>query len=133
MSIRDCRLLEFDEGALRNALSHCARQAASLGINIDTVEKLEFVPDRQELVVHTWDGGERRTSTLRAAELAALLIAYCTILRVPVPRRARKRVEMTTDRLRISMSQMIETPGDAARGPAASTPTVAPARAMLWE
>lgn len=135
MSIKDCRLLEFDEAALRGAFSRCARQAVSLGINADSIETLAFVADRQEVVVHTREGEQKRTSTLRTAELAALLIAYCAVLRVPVPRRPGKRIEITADRVRMSVSQMIETPGEAARGVVAASPAAAPApaRAMLWK
>lgn len=137
MSIRDMRLLEFDEDAIRGAIGRCTRQATALGLSADAIETLEFVGDRQELVVQSRDGGHRRISALRTAELAALLIAYCAVLRVPVPRRATKRVEVTGDRVRISMTQVVVTAGDAVRGAALSAPTpqaqVPSSRAMVWE
>ena len=102
-------MLEFDEAAVRDALRQCGRQASMLGICADTIDSVAFAVDTQEVVISFHANNVLSVQKLRAEQLAALMIAFCCALRVPVPRRAEKRLDITPGGLRIRFVITVQT------------------------
>jgi len=68
--------------------------SAALGLRIGGISRIEFQPDREAISVI--DSAGTPVAELRAESLAALLVAYCSRIKVPLPRLGQKSVDVTS-------------------------------------
>jgi hypothetical protein len=86
------RTVEFDSPAIIHALAAVPRMSQALGLS--RIARVEFQPDREAIRVIDPEGAS--VAELRAESLAALLVAYCSRIKVPLPRLGQKSVEITS-------------------------------------
>jgi hypothetical protein len=94
MTVSEQRTVEFDSAAILQAFSVVRRVSEALGLQCDKIARVTFEPDRQAISVIAESG--LPVAELRAETLAALLIAYCSRIKIPLPRPAEKNVEITS-------------------------------------
>lgn len=94
MAVLEQRIIEFDSAAVMQAFTTVRRVSEALGLHADRIVRVEFQPDRAAVIVIDNDG--RPVAELRAESLAALLVAYCSRIKVPLPRAARKDIEISS-------------------------------------
>jgi hypothetical protein len=66
----------------------------ALGLRTGRIARIEFQPEREAISVIDPDGTP--AAELKAEILAALLVAYCARIRIPLPRVGQKSVEVTS-------------------------------------
>jgi len=94
VAVLEQRVVEFDSAAVIQSLAIVRRISEALGLHADRIVRVEFQPDRS--VVSLIDNDGRLVAELGAESLAALLVAYCSRIKVPLPRAAQKNVEITS-------------------------------------
>jgi hypothetical protein len=87
------RAVEFDSPAILHAFAAVPRMSAALGLRLGRISRVEFRPEQEAISVVDPDGTP--VADLRAESLAALLVAYCSRISVPLPRLGQKSVEVT--------------------------------------
>ena len=88
------RTVEFDSPAILHALAAVPRMSTALGLRLGGISRVEFQPDREAISVI--DSAGTPVAELQAESLAALLVAYCARIKVPLPRLGQKSVEVTS-------------------------------------
>jgi hypothetical protein len=88
------RTVEFDSPAIMHAFAAVPRMSEALGLGPGRIARVEFQPDREAIRVIDPEGAP--VAELRAESLAALLVAYCSRIKVPLPRLGQKSVEVTS-------------------------------------
>ena len=66
----------------------------ALGLRLGGISRIEFRPEQEAISVI--DPSGTPVAELRAESLAALLVAYCSRIKVPLPRLGQKSVEVTS-------------------------------------
>ena len=128
MSIQDTRGLTFDEDAVRDALLRCMGAKLSLGFHDLTAVSLEFLDGEQGIRIRSRDN-THQVRTLGHDEVLALLLAYCDLNRVPLPRCAEKRIRITSAEVTmVMMHEVHQQPGKAAK----THPLAARGLAVQW-
>ena len=94
MAVLEQRVVEFDSTSVIQSFTVVRRISEALGLRADRIVRVEFHPDRSAVSLIDNDG--RLVAELRAESLAALLVAYCSRIKVPLPRAAQKDVEITS-------------------------------------
>ena len=93
MPIKELRTLMFDAAEVLRAVRMAPLVANALGLQGTYILGVEFKPD-EEAVVFVQDGGTR---TISSEALVALLVAYCSKVRIPMPRNGTKAIRVTQD------------------------------------
>jgi hypothetical protein len=88
------RTVEFDSPAILQAFAAVPRMSEALGLRLGRVSRVDFQPEREAITVIDPNGTP--VAELRAETLAALLVAYCSRIKVPLPRLGQKSVEVTS-------------------------------------
>ena len=132
MPIRDSRVLEFDGEALRAAIMRCGKNMAPSGVCAENIDRLDFLPERQELVVWFSAGDRLQSCTWTADRICALVVAYCAAIRLPMPHGAAKRIEVGQNIVRMAMSHLVADP-KAHGGSKPMHPLTAQGRAVAWD
>jgi hypothetical protein len=91
--IKELRTLMFDASEVLRAVRIAPLVANALGLQGTYILGVEFKPD-EESVVFVQDGGTR---TISSEALVALLVAYCSKVRIPMPRNGTKAIRVTQD------------------------------------
>jgi len=131
MVVRDSRVLEFDADAIRDAVVRAGRKAPAPGGGAETIVRVDFSPDRQEIAVWYLAGGHQRSWVLTSEKICALLIAYCAAIRLPMPRWTVKRVSVVPDGVRMAMSHDVADSNAGTVKP--MHPLTAQGRAVAWD
>ena len=93
LSVLDSRQLLFDEAAIRASVTVENRVARHLQLPMGAADRVHLMPDEQCLeIVANGPGGNPTIHRLSAAQLGALLIAYCIGSGIPVPRNCKKTI-----------------------------------------
>ena len=118
------RTVEFDLSTILHAFATVPRMSEALGLRIGRIVGVEFHPDREAISVIDTD--EKPVAELSSETLAALLVAYCARIKIPLPRLGQKSVEVTSASvvLRVATANRPEHPPN---GRQADFP-----RAMVW-
>lgn len=118
------RTVEFDTPTILHAFAAVPRMSEALGLRPGRIGRIEFQPEREAISVIDPEG--EPVAELRAESLAALLVAYCSRIKVPLPRFGQKSVEVTSRSvvLRIATASRPDQPS-------AGTQSAFP-RAMVW-
>lgn len=124
MAVLEQRVIEFDSAAVMQAFTTVRRVSEALGLHADRIVRIEFQPDRAS--VNAIDNDGRSAAELRAESLAALLVAYCSRIKVPLPRAAQKNVEITSHSVILRVTTESR-PGAPTGGVRSDFP-----RAMVW-
>jgi len=124
MAVLEQRVVEFDSTAVIQSFAVVRRISEALGLRADRIVRVEFHPDRSAISLMDNDG--RLVAELRAESLAALLVAYCSRIKVPLPRAAQKNIEITSRSvlLRVTTQSRPDAPSGGVRS---DFP-----RAMVW-
>lgn len=125
MAVLEQRVVEFDSAAVIQSFTVVRRISEALGVRADRIVRVEFHPDRS--VVSLIDNDGRLVAELGAESLAALLVAYCSRIKVPLPRAAQKNVEITSRSVILRVTT--ESRPDASSGGVRSDFP----RAMVWD
>ena len=88
------RTVEFDSPAILHAFAAVPRMSEALGLRLGGISRIEFRPEQEAISVI--DPSGTPVAELRAESLAALLVAYCSRIKVPLPRLGQKSVEVTS-------------------------------------
>ena len=88
------RTVEFDSPAILHAFAAVPRMSEALGLRLGRISRIEFRPEQEAISVI--DPAGTTVAELRAESLAALLVAYCSRIKVPLPRLGQKSVEVTS-------------------------------------
>ena len=118
------RTVEFDSPAILHAFAAVPRISEAFGLRLGRIAGVEFQPDREAISVIDPDGAS--IAELRAESLAALLVAYCSRIKVPLPRFAQKSVEVTSRSVVLRVATAVR-PYEPSAGVQADFP-----RAMVW-
>ncbi|HEX5327230.1 MAG TPA: hypothetical protein VFW75_11225 [Acetobacteraceae bacterium] len=97
------RSVEFDAAELLRAIGAAPRVAEALGLRAGQVDDVQFLPE-QRLVAFIVPGDSRRTTTVAAEGLVALLVAYCSRIGVPLPRQAKKTIDVAANRVTLRIT-----------------------------
>ena len=119
------RTVEFDSPTILHALTAVPRMSEALGLRPGKIERIEFQPDRGGIVPIDPEGAP--IAELRAESLAALLVAYCAYIKIPLPRLAQKSVEVTSRSVVLHVASASR-PYQPSTGVQADFP-----RAMVWK
>ncbi|HSU04643.1 MAG TPA: hypothetical protein VLI93_03650 [Acetobacteraceae bacterium] len=93
MPVVEQRSVEFDGDEILRALAAAPRVAEALGLRPGQVGWVDFQPDERAVVFRSNADPEKRV-TVAAEALAALLVAYCARISVPLPRKGQKQLEV---------------------------------------
>lgn len=93
MAISECRLIQFDSSSILRALTVVRRVTDALGLRACKIDRIKFQPDQK--TVSVIDSHGTAVAELASESLAAVLVAYCSRIKVPLPRAGRKTVEIT--------------------------------------
>lgn len=88
------RTVEFDSPAILHAFAAVPRMSEALGLRLGRISRIEFRPEQEAISVI--DPAGTPVAELRAESLAALLVAYCSRIKVPLPRLGQKSVDVTS-------------------------------------
>jgi hypothetical protein len=94
MPVLEYRVVEFDGAAILRALVVVPSIAEALGVDHTIVVRIKFVPERS--VIAFTRQGQVAPAEIAAEALAALLVGYCACIKVPLPRRGQKEIEITS-------------------------------------
>jgi len=94
MAVSEQRTVEFDSEAIVQAFTVVRRVSEALGLHVEKISRVQFQPDRGAINVINKEG--LPVAELRAEGLVALLVAYCSRIKVPLPRSAQKNVDITS-------------------------------------
>lgn len=100
MAIKERRTLGFDAQEIVNAIKMVPQIASAIGLPSTNIMGVEFEPEAGLIKFH-YDDGER---TLSAEPIAAVLVAYCLRLNIPLPRYSEKSMEITTEEVMLTMT-----------------------------
>ena len=105
------RSVAFDAREVMRAIAALPVLAGSLGLEAGHIRLVEFQPD-QLAIVFASDDDEKRLTIIAAEALAALLVAYCADLAIPLPHQGQKTIRMTSDSVTLQVSVEVgTTPG----------------------
>ncbi len=99
MAVSESRIVTFDAAEVRCAVQAVPRLARALGLNQDSYAVVQFRPDERIIVFGAESGRTGETVTVSSEGLVALLVAYCSRVGIPLPRRATKNLDVLADRL----------------------------------
>ena len=103
MDITDNREITFHTDALLRAIrAHPTTRPDTLP------QDLEFLPSSNSIKVVYGSGAAAYNETLRAEQIAAILISHCMRIRVPVPRHAGKAVQVCDAHVRMIFATSID-------------------------
>jgi hypothetical protein len=131
MAVSESRLVTFDAAEVRSAVLAVPRLARALGLHQENYASVEFRPDDRMILFGTGVNQKDETVTVGSEGLVALLVAYCSRLGIPLPRRAMKNLDVLSDRLVLR----VDVPPPERRDPPAhrrraEAPEIR--RAMIW-
>jgi hypothetical protein len=100
------RSVNFDAAELLRAVEIASRVAEALGLRPGEASSVEFQPAEQ-LVKFSSPERPHLGRSITAEALAALLVAYCTRIGVPLPRKGQKHLDIGANgvTLRIAVEQ----------------------------
>jgi hypothetical protein len=90
MAIKEQRTIEFDALEVMRAIRLTPQVAYALGLQVVNVLAVEFQPDDAVVLVL-----DNKRQVIVAEALAALLVAYCSRISVPLPRNGSKTIDVT--------------------------------------
>ena len=103
MAVLEERTLRFDAGGLAHALQLYPRIAARIGVSYSPYCLITFSPERQEIrILNPLIGGGIKA--VSATHVAPLLVEYSSIIGVPLPRNAAKRIMVELNAVVFSLS-----------------------------
>ncbi len=110
---------------MMRAIAAVPRVIEAMGLRAGKIRDIEFRPGQSAVVITGTDA--ETTAELGAEGLAALLVAYCSRVKIPLPRQGQKTVEVTSRSvlLRVATVTHGEEPLNGVR---ADFP-----RAMIWK
>jgi hypothetical protein len=94
MAIIDRRELEFDGAALLDAVATSQKAAESFGLPGMVPRGVRFYPHEGEVAFLYGTPQTPRAVRLSAEATGALLVSYCIRAKIPMPRKAEKRVRI---------------------------------------
>jgi hypothetical protein len=124
MTVSEQRTVEFDSTTILQAFAAVRRVSEAIGIQHDKIARVAFQPDREVISVINKDG--LPVAELRAESLVALLVAYCSRIKVPLPRTAAKNIEITSRSVVLRITSE-SNPAEAPKGVRGDFPG-----AMVW-
>jgi hypothetical protein len=98
LTITEQRTVGFDATEILRALTVVPQAAKLLGASSNTVRGVEFLPDKAA-VLFTRSGDTTDTTVVAAEALAALLVAYCVTIRLPLPHAGKKQIVVEADQV----------------------------------
>jgi hypothetical protein len=122
LAIREQRTLELDALEVLRAITMAPQVASALGLQV-AYEAVEFQPDEGAVVFVLDD----KRQVIAAEALAALLVAYCSKIGIPLPRNGSKTIDVT---LHSVILQVVVETYPCERG--LSFQMVRPPRAVAW-
>lgn len=106
MPVIEQRSVNFDAAEILRAVEIASRVAEALGLRPGEISTVEFKPAEQLV---RFAGSERRDQgrSITAEALAAVLVAYCARIGVPLPRKGQKQLDIGASgvTLRIAVEQ----------------------------
>lgn len=94
MPVLEYRVVEFDGPAILRAIVVVPSIAEALGLDHARVARIDFAPERHAVAFMLQ--GQTAASEIPAEALSALLVGYCAYIKVPLPRRGQKEIEITS-------------------------------------
>lgn len=110
MAVSEHRSVEFDSSMLLQAFAAVPRMSGALGLPVGRMGRIDFQPDQAAISVLDKTGVP--IAELRAETLAALLVAYCSRIKIPLPRTGRKTIGITSRSvvLRLATASSLDQP-----------------------
>jgi hypothetical protein len=97
LAVHDTRTITFDVNAFCDALVRCGRQAAKLGIRDAVDTTVQFDSKLQMVAIHCGAAHGNEVISVKGNDLVDLIVAYCSIIRVPLPALAQKKIKVVPD------------------------------------